>query len=120
MERGLENVTIEDITAEADVSVRTFGNYFASKYEAICALGTDRARRIGAELLARPAVEPLWSSLVACVLTHSARSPNSRPPAPEPPPHLTEEEFQALVRPAIFGPNGPLCSPPGQPDRPGP
>ncbi len=37
-ERGLENVTIEDITAEADVSVRTFGNYFSSKYEAICAL----------------------------------------------------------------------------------
>src|ERR1700722_18259434 len=59
VERGLENVSIEDITAEADVSVRTFGNYFSSKYEAICATGTDRARRIGAELLARPAGEPL-------------------------------------------------------------
>ena len=66
VERGLENVTIEDITAEADVSVRTFGNYFSSKYEAICALGTDRARRIGAELLARPASEPLWEALVNC------------------------------------------------------
>jgi AcrR family transcriptional regulator len=70
VERGLENVTIEDITAEADVSVRTFGNYFSSKYEAICALGTDRARRIGADLLARPAGEPLWDSLVSAVLAH--------------------------------------------------
>jgi AcrR family transcriptional regulator len=55
VERGLENVIVEDITAEADVSLRTFGNYFSSKYEAICAIGTDRARRIGATLLARPA-----------------------------------------------------------------
>jgi AcrR family transcriptional regulator len=70
VERGLENVTIEDITAEADVSVRTFGNYFSSKYEAICATGTDRARRIGAELLARPAGEPLWEALVFAVLAH--------------------------------------------------
>src|SRR6266849_3030020 len=70
MERGLENVTVEDITAEADVSLRTFGNYFSSKYEAICALGTDRARRIGAELLARPAREPLWQALVSVVLAH--------------------------------------------------
>ena len=50
VERGLENVTVEDITAEAGVSLRTFGNYFSSKYEAICAIGTDRARRIGATL----------------------------------------------------------------------
>ena len=55
VERGLENVTIGDITAEAGVSLRTFGNYFARRHEAICALGIDRARRIGAELLARPA-----------------------------------------------------------------
>ena len=70
VERGLENVTIEDITAEADVSVRTFGNYFSSKYEAICALGTDRARRIGADLLARSAREPLREALVNVMLAH--------------------------------------------------
>jgi hypothetical protein len=29
--------------------------------------------------------------------------------------YMTEEEFKALVRPAIFGPNGPLCEPPGRP-----
>lgn len=70
VQRGLENVTIEDITAEADVSLRTFGNYFSCKYEAICALGTDRARRIGAELLVRPVREPLWEALVLAVLAH--------------------------------------------------
>src|SRR5271155_3533769 len=70
VERGLDNVTVEDITAEADVSLRTFGNYFSSKYEAICAIGTDRARRIGAELLARPAGEPLWEAISNAVLAH--------------------------------------------------
>ena len=70
VERGLENATIADITAEAGVSLRTFGNYFASKYEAICALGIDRARRIGAELLARPAGEPLREAVVTAVLAH--------------------------------------------------
>jgi len=201
VEQGLENVTIEDITAEADVSVRTFGNYFSSKYEAICALGTDRARRIGAELLARPAREPLWEALVNAVLAHyegADRAPDKEwlaglklvltapairgeylkinsemqealaeaiaartrtdpgqdmypqilagavtsaaqvavrrwfaadPPVPLSPllrsaldqlatacsggadRYLTEEEFKALVRPAIFGPNGPCASP---------
>ena len=74
MERGLDNVTIEDITAEADVSLRTFGNYFSSKYEAICALGTDRARRIGAELLAHPAREPLWEAIANAVLAQDRKS----------------------------------------------
>jgi AcrR family transcriptional regulator len=204
VQRGLENVTIEDITAEAGVSVRTFGNYFSSKYEAICALGTDRARRIGAELLARPAGEPLWDAIVNAVLAHyegAVEAPDREwlaglklvltapairgeylkvnsemqealaeaiaartgidaeqdmyprilagavtaaaqvavrrwfaadPPVPLRPllrsaldqlatacsggaeRYLTEEEFKTLVRPAIFGPNGPLCEPPGK------
>jgi AcrR family transcriptional regulator len=201
VERGLENVTIEAITAEAGVSLRTFGNYFSGKYEAICALGTDRARRIGAELLARPAHEPLWEALVTTMLAHYegadaewragltlvAMAPAIRgeylkvtfemqetlagaiaartgidaeqdmypeilagavtaaaqvavgrwaavdPPVPLRPllrraldelataspwgagRYLTEEEFKALVRPTIFGPNGPLCEPPARP-----
>ena len=205
VERGLENVTIEDITAEADVSLRTFGNYFSSKYEAICAPGTDRAWRIGADLLARPADEPLWEAVCATVLAHyedAGQAPGADwlaglklfltapairgeylkvtsemqqalaeaiaartgidadqdmyprilagavtaaaqvavrrwfaadPPVPLRPllrraldqlatacsggadRYLTEEEFKAVVRPAIFGPNGPLCEPPGKP-----
>ena len=201
VERGVENVTIEDIRAEAGVSLRTFGNYFSSKYEAICALGTDRARRIGAELLARPAGEPLWEALVNAALAHyegadgewlaglklvmtapairgeylkvsfemqealaeaiaartgvdveqdmypqvlagavtaAAQVAVGRWAAADPPVplgpllrsaldqlatacsegagrYMTEEEFKALVRPVIFGPNGPLCEPSRRP-----
>lgn len=70
VDRGLENVTIEDITAEANVALRTFRNYFASKYEAVASIGADRAYRIGATLLQRPASEPLWEALTRSVLEH--------------------------------------------------
>jgi AcrR family transcriptional regulator len=70
VENGLENVTIEDITARANVALRTFSNYFGSKYEAVVAIGADRARRIGASLLERPAGEPLWEALTHAVLQH--------------------------------------------------
>jgi AcrR family transcriptional regulator len=70
VEHGLENVTIEEITARANVALRTFSNYFGSKYEAVVAIGADRARRIGASLLERPAGEPLWEALTHAVLQH--------------------------------------------------
>jgi AcrR family transcriptional regulator len=70
MERGLENVTVEDIATAANVSPRTFNNYFASKLEAISALNIDRAVRIGATLCQRPAAEPLWDAITAAVLEH--------------------------------------------------
>jgi AcrR family transcriptional regulator len=69
VERGLDNVLVEDIAEAAGVSARTFNNYFASKYEAICALGFDRAMRIGAALRERPPGEPLWDATVAAVMS---------------------------------------------------
>ena len=69
VERGLDKVLVEDIADAAGVSARTFNNYFASKYEAICALQQDRALRIGDELRARPAGEPLWESVTQAVLS---------------------------------------------------
>ena len=57
-------------SAEADVSLRTFRNYFASKHEAVAAIGADRARRIGLSLLERPASEPLCEALTHAVLEH--------------------------------------------------
>lgn len=70
LERGLENVLVEDIASDANVSPRTFNNYFSSKLEAICAIPMDRAEEIGATLRARPADEPLWDALTAAVLQH--------------------------------------------------
>jgi AcrR family transcriptional regulator len=70
LERGLENVLVEDIAAAANVSPRTFNNYFSSKLEAICAIPMDRAKEIGATLRARPADEPLWDALTAAVHQH--------------------------------------------------
>jgi AcrR family transcriptional regulator len=64
LERGLDNVRVADIAAAAGVSQRTFNNYFASREEAICALGAARAGRTVAALKGRPASEPLAEALV--------------------------------------------------------
>jgi len=81
VERGLENVLVEDIAAAAEVSPRTFNNYFASKYEAICALALDRSFQIGEALRERPASESLWDSVRHAVL--DVYAPASAAPDPE-------------------------------------
>ncbi|MDT4936990.1 MAG: hypothetical protein QOG80_661 [Pseudonocardiales bacterium] len=70
VERGFDNVLVEDIAAEVDVSTRTFNNYFSSKHQAICAPGIDRAESLGAALRARPAAEYLWDAITEAVLEH--------------------------------------------------
>jgi AcrR family transcriptional regulator len=67
VERGVDNVRVEDIAAAADVSLRTFRNYFSSKAEAIAARHLDRALRIADELRARPAAESLWDAIANAV-----------------------------------------------------
>ncbi|MFG1645445.1 TetR family transcriptional regulator [Amycolatopsis sp. NPDC049252] len=69
VERGLDNVRVEDIAAEAGVSTRTFSNYFGSKGEAIAARQYDRSRAIAAALRERPAGEPLWEAITHAVLS---------------------------------------------------
>jgi tape measure domain-containing protein len=63
IERGLENVRVEDITTVVNVSRRTFTNYFSSKEEAIASVNTERSARIVDALRERPAGEPLAHSL---------------------------------------------------------
>jgi AcrR family transcriptional regulator len=69
VERGLENVLVEDIAAAAGVSARTFNNYFSSKAEAITSRHIDRGRRIVVELRSRPGEEPLWNSVMQAALS---------------------------------------------------
>jgi AcrR family transcriptional regulator len=76
IERGLDNVLVEDIAAEVDVSTRTFNNYFHSKQQAICALGVDRSETLGAALRARPADEDLWEAITEALLEHYDDSAN--------------------------------------------
>jgi AcrR family transcriptional regulator len=87
VERGIEHVRVEDIAAAADVSLRTFSNYFRTKYDAITALGFERAGEVGEALRARPADEPLWPAIRAAVL---ARYPDDTA--------LTDRTWVARVR----------------------
>nr|WP_281352422.1 TetR/AcrR family transcriptional regulator [Phytoactinopolyspora alkaliphila] len=64
MEHGVAHVTAESIGALADVSPRTFHNYFSSKEEAIVSVLTDRGQEMVEALRARPADEPIWDSLL--------------------------------------------------------
>ncbi|MGW4094431.1 alpha/beta fold hydrolase [Nocardia sp. NPDC004750] len=79
VERGLDNVLVEDIAAAAGVSPRTFNNYFASKYEAVCSVAVGRARRIADALRGRPVAEPLWPAVIHAVLAEfrDAEPPDS-------------------------------------------
>ncbi|WP_431965956.1 TetR/AcrR family transcriptional regulator [Nocardia sp. bgisy134] len=77
IERGWDNVTVEAIAAEANVSVRTFRNYFANKAEAIAASHVERALRIADELRTRPRDEPLWDSIADAVQAQYAAGKRS-------------------------------------------
>ncbi len=61
---GLDQLRIEDIAAEANVSVRTFNNYFESKADALTSYYLAGIRHAAADLRARPADKlcgRLWS-----------------------------------------------------------
>ncbi|MFJ6673975.1 TetR family transcriptional regulator [Actinosynnema sp. NPDC091369] len=54
-EHGLDHVTVEDISAAADVSPRTFFNYFPSKEDAVLGPDPEAGARMRARVLAQPA-----------------------------------------------------------------
>src|SRR5689334_15338875 len=56
VEKGFENVTVEEICDRADVSLRTFFNYFPCKEDAVLG-GTAGFEDVVERLLARPAEE---------------------------------------------------------------
>jgi AcrR family transcriptional regulator len=69
LERGADNVRVEDIAEAAGVSPRTYNNYFSSRQQAIVAAVTaDREARIAATVAARPANVPLADVIVDAIV----------------------------------------------------
>lgn len=67
-ERGLDQVTVDDIAAEAGVSTRTFFNYFASKEDSVLIPPADREQR-NREVLERFAAQPAELGSFPAMLT---------------------------------------------------
>jgi AcrR family transcriptional regulator len=69
MERGPDQVRVEDIAEAAGVSPRTYNNYFASREHAIVsAVTADREARIAAAVAARPAGARLADAVTEAVV----------------------------------------------------
>lgn len=83
LEHGWDNVTVEDIAVAANVSERTFRNYFATKAEAVVATHVERGRRTAEALRERPAGEPLWDALANAVVAQFEPPPGHDGAAPE-------------------------------------
>jgi AcrR family transcriptional regulator len=69
LERGPENVRVDDIAEAAGVSPRTYNNYFSSREEAIVAAVTaERASRVTAAVVTRPADVGLAEAVIDAVV----------------------------------------------------
>ena len=99
VEKGWDQVRVEDIAAEAGVSPRTFNNYFASKDEAFLATAYDRGARMQAALAARPADEPLWPAVINAVVHGFVDEAGDLRQARRirPTPTLAAEQLKAIV-----------------------
>ena len=62
-ERGVGNVTVEDIAAEAGTSTRTFFNYFPTKEAAFVGDDLDRAQAFVTTVVEAPPGTPIWDLL---------------------------------------------------------
>src|SRR6202042_1210357 len=72
-ERGLANVTVEDIAEAAEVSPRTFFNYFASKEAVLFGGDPDRAAQLRERVATYAPGEPVITALRA-VLAQDAET----------------------------------------------
>jgi AcrR family transcriptional regulator len=66
--KGFDSVTREAIAELAGVSLRTFNNYFAGKYEALGYRLAERMRTSIAAFRGRPSDEPLWTSITEALM----------------------------------------------------
>jgi AcrR family transcriptional regulator len=71
-ERGLENVSVDEIAAAADVSSRTFFNYFPTKDDALAGIDPEDIAEISDALANRPPDEEPLVALRTVMLERSA------------------------------------------------
>jgi AcrR family transcriptional regulator len=60
---GVQNITVEQIAAEADIALRTFFNHFSSKEEAIVAFAAAGAEALITQFQAQPHTESVLRAL---------------------------------------------------------
>jgi AcrR family transcriptional regulator len=101
-QRGWENVTVDDVAEAANVSPRTFRNYFSTKAEAVAAGHLERMLRIADELKVRPAAEPLWTAITNAVASQF-ETPAQKSEAPRDTKAWLERIRFVLTEPAIHG-----------------
>lgn len=63
LEGGLESLTVEGIAEAADISTRTFFNYFSTKEDALTVGPSRSAEELAALVAARPTDEPVVQSM---------------------------------------------------------
>jgi AcrR family transcriptional regulator len=72
-ERGLDNLTRDAIADEANVSRRTFSNYFLNKEDALLYGDQQRIAQLLETLRSRPPHEPAWQALTAAAMEQFGR-----------------------------------------------
>lgn len=73
-EHGVEHLTVEAIADAANVSRRTFSNYFAGKEQALVYGDRERLMRLLDVVRARPAKEPPWMAMSRAAEQYLAES----------------------------------------------
>ena len=95
-------MTVDDIAAAANVSPRTFRNYFATKAEAVAAGHLERMLCIADELHARPDDEDLWTAITASVAAQFEAPKQKNEERPDAKQWMKRIRF-LLTEPAING-----------------
>lgn len=75
-QKGLNEVTVEEIAREAFVSPRTISNYFASKEEAVLAAGDLGIEKVLDEFSSRPSDEPPLRALRELLSDYAREHPD--------------------------------------------
>jgi AcrR family transcriptional regulator len=79
LERGPDNVRVDDIAEAAGVAPRTYNNYFSSREQAIVAAVTaEREARVAAKVAARPAEVRLADAVLEAIVEQYTEDPGER------------------------------------------